>query len=49
MAWDACERADALPTHHTDPIDRMLIALDWGMTVITGDDVFGRYCVATIW
>jgi PIN domain nuclease of toxin-antitoxin system len=51
MTWDACERANALPPHHKDPMDRMLIALalDRDMTVITDDEVFGRYGVATIW
>ena len=51
MTWDACEQANALAMHHKDPMDRMLIALalDRGLTVITDDDVFGRYGVATIW
>jgi PIN domain nuclease of toxin-antitoxin system len=51
MTWEACELATALPLHHKDPMDRMLIALalDRGMTVITDDDVFGRYGIATIW
>ena len=51
MTWDACEQANALPPLHKDPMDRMLtaLALDRGMTVITDDDVFGRYGVATIW
>lgn len=51
MTWDACERANALPAHHKDPMDRMLIALalDRGMTVITDDDVFARYGVVTLW
>nr|WP_294529448.1 type II toxin-antitoxin system VapC family toxin [uncultured Rhodopila sp.] len=51
LTWDACERANALPMHHKDPMDRMLIAaaLDRGMTVITDDDVFAQYGVATLW
>ncbi len=51
MTWDACERANALPLHHKDPMDRMLIAaaLERGMTVVTDDAVFARYGVATIW
>jgi PIN domain nuclease of toxin-antitoxin system len=46
-----CERANALPMHHKDPMDRMLIAsaLDRAMTVITGDNVFASYGVSTIW
>lgn len=51
LTWDVCERANALPMHHKDPIDRMLIAaaLDRGMTVITDDDTFAQYGVATLW
>jgi PIN domain nuclease of toxin-antitoxin system len=51
LPWDACERANALPVHHKDPVDRMLIALalDRGMTVVTDDDVFSRYGVETAW
>jgi PIN domain nuclease of toxin-antitoxin system len=51
MTWDPCERANALPMHHKDPMDRVLIALalDRGMTVVTDDDVFARYGVETIW
>lgn len=51
MTWDACERANALPMHHKDPMDRMLIALalDRGMTVVTEDGVFERYGIDTIW
>ena len=51
MTWDACERANALPMHHKDPMDRMLIAsaLEKDLTVITDDEVFARYGVATIW
>ena len=51
MTWDASEHANALPEHHKDPMDRMLIALalDRGMTVITDDEVFPRYGVPTLW
>jgi PIN domain nuclease of toxin-antitoxin system len=51
MTWDACERANALPMHHKDPMDRMLIALalDRGMTIVTDDEVFASYGVETIW
>jgi PIN domain nuclease of toxin-antitoxin system len=51
LSWDDCERANALPMHHKDPMDRMLIAtaLDRDMTVITDDEVFGRYGVSTVW
>jgi PIN domain nuclease of toxin-antitoxin system len=51
MTWDACERANALPMHHKDPMDRILItsALEKALMVITDDEVFTRYGVATIW
>jgi PIN domain nuclease of toxin-antitoxin system len=51
LSWDDCERANALPMHHKDPMDRMLIAtaLDRDMTVISDDEVFARYGVSTVW
>jgi PIN domain nuclease of toxin-antitoxin system len=51
LNWDDCERANALPMHHKDPMDRMLIAtaLDRDMTVISDDEMFGRYGVSTVW
>jgi PIN domain nuclease of toxin-antitoxin system len=51
LTWDACERANALPMYHKDPMDRMLIAaaLERGMTVITDNEIFGQYGVATLW
>ena len=35
----------SLPEHHRDPFDRMLIcqALEYGLTIITNDEMFGRY------
>jgi PIN domain nuclease of toxin-antitoxin system len=51
MTWDICERANGLPMHHKDPMDRMLIAtaLDQRLTVITDDDTFPAYGVETLW
>ena len=51
LSWDACERANDLPAHHKDPMDRMLIAaaFERGLTVVTDDEVFGRYGVPTLW
>ncbi len=51
MTWEACERANALPAHHKNPMDRMLIAhaLARDMTIVTDDDVFGLYGARTIW
>ena len=46
-AWAAA----ALPRHHQDPFDRMLIAQAMvdGFTIVTGDQIFERYSVATLW
>ncbi|WP_428483290.1 type II toxin-antitoxin system VapC family toxin [Rhodopila sp.] len=51
LTWDVAERANGLPMHHKDPMDRMLIAaaLERSLTVITDDTVFREYKVATIW
>ena len=51
LGWDDAERANGLPMHHKDPMDRLLIAtaLDRGLTVISDDAIFGRYGVATVW
>jgi PIN domain nuclease of toxin-antitoxin system len=51
MTWDASERANALPMHHKDPIDRILIAsaLEKKLTIVADDEIFARYQVATIW
>ncbi len=43
--------AAALPPHHGDPVDRMVIAhaQDQGLTLITADAKMRRYPVATLW
>ena len=43
-------RVRALPWHHRDPFDRLLIAqaLEGGYTIVTRDVVFGRYGVAVL-
>jgi len=45
------EEIAALPTHHTDPFDRMLIAQARveRATIVTHDRQFGLYDVPTIW
>jgi PIN domain nuclease of toxin-antitoxin system len=45
------DAANALPPHHRDPMDRMLIAtaLRGDLTVITNDAVFPAYGVRTAW
>lgn len=42
--------AGALPSHHRDPFDRMLVAqaLDGGFTVMTHDLAFGDYDVPVL-
>jgi len=45
------DRAGALPMHHRDPFDRMLIAqadVD-GFTLVTGDGEMDRYGVDVLW
>jgi PIN domain nuclease of toxin-antitoxin system len=51
LDWQAAEAANALPEHHKDPMDRMLIAiaLGQGLTIVSNDGVFTRYGVPTIW
>ena len=43
--------ASALPRHHEDPFDRMLIAqaIVEELTVVTSDRIFGQYSVPTFW
>jgi PIN domain nuclease of toxin-antitoxin system len=44
-------KASALPLHHRDPFDRMLIAQAQlqDMTLVSADEVFRQYEVSTIW
>ena len=44
-------RAGALPRHHGDPFDRMLVAQGQveDVPIITGDPLLGLYDVETIW
>jgi len=43
-------RSTNLPKHHNDPCDRMIIqtAMDYGLTVVTGDKRFHEYGVEVI-
>lgn len=45
------ERAGALPRHHADPFDRMLVAqaLAEGLTLVTSDRILRRYGVSILW
>ena len=40
-----------LPSHHTDPFDRMLVcqAIAEGVTILTPDELIRQYPVRTIW
>ena len=51
LSWDIAEAANALPPHHRDPMDRMLIAtaLRDDLSVITNDAIFSAYGVKTVW
>jgi PIN domain nuclease of toxin-antitoxin system len=44
------EAAGALPPHHADPFDRMLVAQARaeGLTIVTRDPAFAAYAVATL-
>ncbi len=46
-----CREVIALPHHHRDPFDRLLIAqarLE-GLTLLSADPNFGRYDVGVVW
>jgi PIN domain nuclease of toxin-antitoxin system len=51
LSWGDAEAANALPPHHRDPMDRMLIAtaLRADLTIITNDTMFPAYGVRTVW
>lgn len=44
-------RLQALPTHHADPFDRMLVAqaMVEGATLVTRDGALGAYGVPVLW
>jgi PIN domain nuclease of toxin-antitoxin system len=45
ITFEHAERAGALPPHHRDPFDRMLVAqaLTEGLTLVTHDPAFDAY------
>ena len=51
LPLDLWRLAAGLPSHHLDPIDRMLIAhaMIGGCTIATADSVIHRYDVPTLW
>ncbi len=50
ITWEHGEAAGALPPHHADPFDRLLIAQGRleGLTLLTADAAFARYDVARL-
>jgi|SRR5271167_4409721 len=51
ISMDHAIRAGALPRHHRDPFDRMLIAQaqTLGFPIVSADVTFDRYGVERIW
>ncbi|TMQ14140.1 MAG: type II toxin-antitoxin system VapC family toxin [Deltaproteobacteria bacterium] len=51
ISFEHAEAAAALPRHHGDPFDRMLVAQAQleGCTLVTHDDLLAPYGVATLW
>ncbi len=51
ITLDHVLRTEALPLHHRDPFDRLLIAqsIEEGWPIITTDPWFARYPVDVIW
>lgn len=47
ITWDHSRAVETLPSHHTDPFDRMLIAQAAveGLTLVTADRQFAAYQV----
>lgn len=51
ISVDALNTISALPFHHRDPFDRLLIAqaIVEQTPIVTRDDLFSEYSVQTIW
>jgi len=51
ISVDALNTVSALPFHHRDPFDRLLIAqaIVERTPIVTRDDLFSEYSVQTIW
>jgi PIN domain nuclease of toxin-antitoxin system len=51
LTFRHCQELLALPFHHRDPFDRMIVAQAKveGMTIITIDPQFGAYGVPSLW
>ena len=51
ISFEHAAAAAALPRHHNDPFDRMLVAQPrlGGCTLVTHDQMLAPYEVATLW
>lgn len=51
IGHEHARRAGALPPHHRDPFDRMLVAQaqSEGLTIVTRDDQIAAYDVPVLW
>lgn len=51
IAFEHAEKAGALPPHHDDPFDRMLVAQAQleGLTLVTHDGLLAPYAVNILW
>lgn len=51
ISFEHAEAAAALPRHHSDPFDRMLVATAQleGCTLVTHDQLLAPYGIATLW
>jgi PIN domain nuclease of toxin-antitoxin system len=51
LTWETAALANALPPHHRDPMDRLLIAtaMTLRVPILTSDRVFAAYGVPTLW
>ncbi len=51
ITWAHASLAGALPPHHSDPFDRMIVAQaqSEGLTVLTRDQRIAAYSVPVLW
>lgn len=51
ITLDFAERQMALPSHHRDPFDRLLVAqcLVESIPIVSADSVFDRYGITRVW
>jgi PIN domain nuclease of toxin-antitoxin system len=51
ITFEHAERVAALPVHHRDPFDRLLIAQaqEERLTIVTADRAFAKYAVDVLW